>query len=427
MNKKIFYRVRLIAAGIVGILTILAFCGLFYPVKILDIQFSAAMQRIIFDYSLPALGIILALCALTFLFGRFYCSLLCPFGILQEFAALIFRRKNTPHNNLPFKYLIAALTFGALIGGSAMVIRYIEPYTVLGSAVSLTLFGLIFTAAVLALVFFKNRYFCTNICPVGAVLGLISKISLNKIYIDKDACVSCGMCAKNCPAGCIDHKEKEVDNVTCVKCLKCMAQCPKNAIKYGIKPKKEVKFNPERRDFIWTASALVLFGAAIKAGIEMSDKLVKKVRDIILPPGAVDGNRMAHKCLNCNLCINNCPNKILQKADENFGAVHIDYSKGEGFCKYDCNECSKVCPSGAIRKISLEEKQKTRIAMAIIKSETCDKCGLCAQNCPTGAITISPQGFAVVNGLKCIGCGKCKTFCKAGAIEIFAVNEQRMI
>lgn len=425
---KKFYYIRLTIAGIIGILSILAVCGVFYPVKFLDLQFTALLERVIFDFSLAALGLMIFLIAVTFLFGRVYCSTICPFGILQEFAAILFRKKNNPvQKNYGVKYIIAALTFGVLLGGSAVAVRYIDPYTIFSSAVSLSVFGLIAGLIVLAVVFFRNRFFCTNICPVGAVLGLVSKFSLFKIYIDKDTCVSCGLCAGSCPSGCINKEEKSVDNETCVKCLKCLTSCQKGGVHYGIAPKTPVKFNIQRRNFIWTTAAFVMLGGALKAGIEIADKTMKKFRDVILPPGAASENRMFNKCLNCNLCVENCPNKILVKSNEKFPTVHIDYSKGKGYCKYDCNECSKVCPSGAIKKITSEEKEKTRIGMAAINSEKCDKCGNCSLECPTGAITKLPDGSVSLNGLKCIGCGKCKAFCPAGAIEVFAVTEQRMI
>lgn len=417
------YIIRLIIAGIVGLLAILAVLGICYPVQLLDLQFTAVLQRTIVDFSWIAVGILAGIVVLTLLFGRFYCSTICPFGILQEFAAILFKKKGSVQKSLPFKYFIAALTFGALIGGSALLIRYIDPYTMFGSAVSLSIVGLIFTLAVLVLVFFKNRYFCTNICPVGAVLGLVSKLSLNKIYIDKEKCVSCGLCAKSCPAGCINHKEKLVDDETCVKCLKCLGECRKGAIKYGKQP---VKFSPKRRDFVLAATTLVVLGGAVKAGIELGKNFAKKVRDVILPAGAENANRMANKCLNCNLCIENCPNKILAKADENFPAVHIDYSKGKGFCKYNCHKCSEVCPSGVIKKITLDEKQKTRIGMAMIQDDKCTKCGICTYECPAGAISKIDDKI-IINGSKCIGCGKCAKACPRNAIEIFGVNEQRRI
>ena len=425
--KKKLYTIRLIIAGIIGILAILAVTGIFYPVKFLDLQITALLQRIISDYSIPVLCFGLAVLVVTILCGRFYCSTICPFGILQEFAALLFRNKCPEQKNYKFKYIIAALTFGCLAGGSAVLVRYIDPYTIFGSAVSISIFGIIFAFAVLVLVFFKNRFFCTNICPVGAMLGLISKISLNRIYIDKDKCVSCGLCAKSCPSGCINYKEKSVDNETCIKCLKCLSKCKKNAVNFGIQPVSKVKFSIKRRELLWAGAAIAVLGCAVKAGLEITDKYAKKIRDIILPAGAKSPSRMANKCLNCNLCIKNCPNKILVKSNKNFPAVHIDYSQGEKFCKYDCNECSKVCPSGAIKHITLEEKQKTRIAMAMVQSDRCSKCGVCIYECPAGAIAKNNNGEVFVNGSRCIGCGKCKASCKFDAIEIFAVNEQMMI
>lgn len=424
--KKTAYKIRLITAGIAGILSILAVCGVFYPVSFLDIQFVPLLQRTLADYSFSAMILLIVLLAVTAVFGRFYCSTICPFGILQEFAALIFRRKTKQQCNAGFKYIIAALTFGTLLGGSALFIRYIDPYSVFCSAISLSLTGLVVIFVVLALVFFKNRFFCTNICPVGAVLGLISKFSLNKIYIDKDKCVSCGLCVHSCPSGCINKDEKTVDNETCVKCLKCLGTCRQNAIKYGIKPKEEVKFSVSRRKLIWTGAAFVVLAGAVKAGLELGEKAAEKIRNIILPPGAVNANRMYNKCLNCNLCIENCPNKILAKANDKFAAVHIDYAKGEGFCKYDCNKCSQVCPSGAIKKITKEEKQKTRIAMASINQEMCTQCGICVYDCPTGAISKHGKK-TVIDASKCIGCGRCKKSCRFDAIEIFAINEQTVI
>lgn len=422
--KKLPYKIRLTIAGIVLILSALAVWGLArYP---LDTQFAALFQRTVFDFSLSAVIILTGIILLTVFFGRFYCSVLCPFGILQEFAALIFRKKNRPAGNYKFKYFIAALTFGALIGGTALLIRYIDPYTIFGSAVSLSLFGLLAAFAMIFLVFFKNRFFCTNICPVGAVLGLLSKISPNKIYINKNDCVSCGLCEKACPAGCINSKEKQVDNETCLKCLKCLGGCRKDAIKYGIKPKEELKFNFKRREFLKLASVFVLFGIAVKAGAEIAANTAKKFRDIILPPGAKDENRMFNKCLNCNLCVENCPNKIIAKADKDFGTVHLNYNMGKGFCDYNCNKCSEVCPSGAIKKIPLEEKKKTRIGMAMI-TDRCNKCGICIYGCPAGAISKNKDGQTVIDGSKCIGCGKCKNSCPNNAIEIFAVREQVVV
>lgn len=182
------YKIRFSIAIAVFVLAIAAFVGL-YPIKLLDLQFAPILQRVFVDFSFAALAILLAILVITALFGRFYCSTICPFGIFQEIVAALFKRKTKYTPNYPVKYFIAAITFGILAGGSAVALRFIEPYTLFGSAISLSALGIIAILAVLAIVFFKNRFFCTNICPVGVLLGLISKFSLNKIRINQSACV----------------------------------------------------------------------------------------------------------------------------------------------------------------------------------------------------------------------------------------------
>ena len=420
------YKIRLFISVAVFIFAILGALGLFYPVKLFDVQFAPLLQRVFVDFSLLVLILFAAIVLLTLLFGRFYCSVLCPFGAIQEIFALIFfkKRKNKYIKNYPVKYFILAVVFGVLAAQSACLIRYIEPYTYFASAFALGTLGLCAIVAVIVLTFFKNRFFCTNICPVGALLGLISKLSLNKIYIQKDTCVSCGNCEKVCPSGCINYKEKDIDNETCIRCLKCLEACPKGGIKFSKKPKEQVKFSLNRRKAVIGAAALALFGTMVKAGIEIKDRVVQKIKDVILPPGAQNGERLVNTCFNCNLCVENCPNKIIVRANNDFEAVHIDYSKG--YCEKDCNKCGEVCPTGAIKRLSLEDKQKTRIAMAMIKEDLCTKCGICEKACLYGAI-IKSDGKTIVNASKCIGCGACKAACRFNAIEIFAIKKQDLI
>ena len=209
--KKNLYIIRLIIAIIVLLLSILAVCGVFYPIKIFDVQFAPLLQRVLIDFSVVSAVLLSLIVVVTLLFGRIYCSLLCPFGIFQDLIGLIRGETGEFRPNLPFKYFIAAIAFGAMIGGSAVIIRYIEPYTYFGSAVSLSVIGLVALVVVGILSIFKKRLFCTDICPVGAVLGLISKISLFKMHINSKECLSCGMCERNCPAGCIDLSEENIE------------------------------------------------------------------------------------------------------------------------------------------------------------------------------------------------------------------------
>lgn len=125
------------------------------------------------------------------------------------------------------------------------------------------------------------------------------------------------------------------------------------------------------------------------------------------------------------LCIQNCPIKILKKANGDYPAVHLDYS--DSFCDYDCNKCSQVCPSGAIKCLSLAQKQKTQIGLASIDEQICVKCGLCVMKCPRQAISKADGAFPVVDASQCIGCGACANGCPVKAITIQPVAKQKIL
>ena len=423
MNKS--YVLRIGIASIVAVLSILAFLGIFYQIKVFDIQLVALLQRVLIDFSLFAFIFLLGLFLLTFLFGRFYCSTLCPLGILQEFLMFVFRRKNSLKKNLPYKYFIAALVLGFLIGGTAFLVRLIDPYTLFGSAMSGALFGLVVLFLIAVLVWFKGRWFCSNLCPVGTLLGLISKFAVNKIYIDADKCVSCGACASKCPTGSIDYKQKTVDNETCVKCLKCLGKCSKSAISFGMHKNKNVPFSQSRRKFLIGGAAVGVLLLAAKGSVLLAKSAVEKFKKVIIPAGAKNLDDFANRCLNCNLCVQNCPMKIIKKADGDYPVVHIDYT--DGFCDYDCHRCSEVCPSGAIERISLAEKRKTQIGVALVDESKCIKCSLCVMKCPRQIIKREDGGYPQISADECIGCGACQNACPVDAIAVVPVEKQKVL
>lgn len=425
MKNKILKYGRATMAIVVGIACFLAFTGKFYAIRIFDVQLTALLQRLLVDFSVVAVVLFCLLSIFTLLFGRIYCSVLCPFGLLQELLLLGFRRKVSVQKNLPYKYFLAVIMFGFLAGGTVLVARWLDPYTLFGSAVSGTYLGLTAVVLVAVLTWFKGRFFCANICPVGVVLGLVSKIALNKVYIENDKCVSCGLCARKCPVGCIDFKNKMVDNETCIKCFKCLDQCHKGSLHYGIQPAKEVHFSPNRRRILTSVAFLAFIGASIRGGINFTKATYGKLKNVVLPAGAGNADDFANRCLNCNLCIKNCPMKIIRKANEDYLTVHIDY--GDNFCDYNCHKCSEICPSGAIKKITLEQKQKTQIALAAVDESICVKCGLCVRECPRQIIRKEQGGFPEISPDECIGCGACRSICPVQAISITPVAQQRVL
>ncbi len=424
-KNKGFYYLRVALSTIVAVLAVLAFSGYFYELEIFDGQFVALVQRLLVDWSWVAAVLLLIIIAVTLFAGRFYCAVVCPLGILQEFLMWIFRRKKAAMKNRPCKYWLAILLFGLLGGGTVVLLRFFDPYTIFGSALSGSVLGLSVVALLMVLVWFKGRYFCANICPVGTVLGCLAKHSVKKININSDTCVACGLCAANCPSGSIDIKNKKVDNETCIKCLKCLPVCKQKSISLGSKTKVQVPFSLSRRKFITASAMVAVFAAAVKSGGLLAKSLAERVKIVILPAGAGNSQDFANRCRNCNLCVQNCPMKIIKKADDTYPAVHIDYKNG--FCDYECHKCSQVCPSGAIKKISLAEKQKTQIAQAVIYDDVCIKCGLCVMKCPKQAITKADGDFPKVNLDECIGCGACKQACPVKAIAIKPVEKQKLL
>jgi ferredoxin len=426
MNKILKY-VRFLIAIAVFVLCGLAFWGKFYSIKIFDFQFAAALQSgIISGLGISAV-LLMALILLTLLFGRVYCSTLCPLGLYQEFLTILFtpfykKRKFQTMKHHIAVYFLAAILFGTLFGGTVVLLRMLDPYSVAGNAMSGAWFGLGFVIALTVLVFFKKRFFCTNICPVGAVLGLISRFSLFKIRIDTDKCKMCSLCARSCPCGSIDFKNHTVDNETCVKCFKCLSYCSHGALYYGLPKTEKPAFNINRRKFITAGLVLATFGAAFKGGIELSKKMATKVKNVILPAGSGDVQDFANRCLNCNLCVQNCPMKIIKPANTKTPFVHLDY--GDKYCDFNCHKCSSVCPSGAIKRMTLKEKQNTKIANAVINEDICIKCGICSMECPKNIIIKEDGEFPLIQFDKCIGCGKCANACPVKAISIEPVNKQ---
>lgn len=430
MKNKLLIYGRFLIALIVLVLCTLAFWDNFYPLKIFDIQFTAALQSgVVSGFGLSAilLGLVIVL---TLLFGRIYCSTLCPLGLYQELLTILFKPFYKKHKFLPQKhyiwaYLIAAVLFGTLCGGTVVLLRMIDPYSIAGNAMSGVWFGLGFAAALAILVFFKKRFFCTNICPVGAILGFISRLSLFKIRIDTDKCKMCSLCARSCPCSSIDFKNHTVNNETCVKCFKCLAHCNHGALYYGLPKAQKIEFNINRRRFIKMGLIFVAFGIAYKSGMELSKKVASKIKSVILPAGANSTQDFTNRCLNCNLCMQNCPMKIIKPATTEMPFVHLDY--GDAYCDFNCRKCSEVCPSGAIKRISLKEKQRTKIATAIVDENICIKCGLCAHSCPRKIIIKENDEFPIIRFDECIGCGACANICPVKAIRIEPIEKQMIL
>lgn len=432
-NKKP-YIIRLVLAVICFSIAIFVFLTNIKPAAIImSFNLGPALSKLFVDFSIITLIIVVFNLAAAFVFGRFYCSVFCPFGILQDFIGWIFRRKTGKTKNFPYiRYTIFAFCFAAMITGTTAVLRFFDPYSNFGNIITgfadikhLTAYVWLPLLVITALVLWKNRIFCTTICPVGTLLGIFSKYGYNKLYISKDICKGCGQCEKECPAGAIDSKQKTLDNERCTRCLRCVAKCPGKGILFG-HIKEEVKFEPSRRSFITAGIAAAAAIAVLAKGKDIAKNIVENLKKRpICPPGAGSVDEFTQKCTNCGLCVEHCKGKVLKKPDAEYETVHIDFSKGK--CEFDCKNCSDVCPTGAIKKLSLKEKQNCRIGLVKMDKETCSKCGLCAHICPKGAIEARPGQVPVYLPQKCIGCGACMQICPTHSIEIVSINKQTQI
>ena len=416
-------------------------------------QFHALLQIQWIPALLSLDFIILAvLLVLSLLFGRIYCSVICPLGTLQDVLSWkirLFRKKRKyrysytkPQNWI--RYSILALTVIVFIFGSSFLVLLFDPYSTFGRIISqlfkpLVIFAnnglahlmgktgnysiyevkqlsFIPLAFGVALLFFykvtemswnNGRSYCNVICPVGTGLGLLSKFSLFRIKFDESSCNQCGSCAMKCKSQCIDSKQMKVDDSRCVSCFNCIGACKKGGISYEYRYKKqpvakpaESKINNSRRTFLLTSGAILTTAALAKPKKLISGNDPIFSRNPIMPPGAGSIEHFSQHCTACQLCVTKCPMQVLKPAALEYGISgitqpHLVFST-EVFCTYDCNICTTVCPTSALKKLSVPEKKLAQIGVAEFRKDKCivfsnDKdCGACSEHCPTQAVHMIP-------------------------------------
>ena len=434
---------RIAAAALVFAVMLAAFSGLaVWAAKTPKAEFAPALLRSCAAFSLGALATVVVIVFLTWLFGRFYCACLCPLGIWQDLVGYLSRRKGRIEKDRPIvRYIIAGVTFGVLAAGWVLPFLLLDPYSNFGRAASHRCMwgGLVPIVIVTLLAVWRKRLFCTVICPVGTLLGLFSRYGLFKVRFTA-SCVKCGLCVKSCPSGCIDPKAGTIDNERCVRCLNCLAECRLAGVEFSTGRKSPVAEaaapDKSRRTFLIRGGVLLAglaagFAAARSGAVRAVGKVLAGAKNLILPPGAGDAERFAKKCTACQLCTVNCPSKVIVPAPGGDGPVRLNFANGG--CKYDCGNCSSVCPTGAIRPLALEEKRRTRIGLVKFSAARCvvcrtkAPCGKCEAACPTGAINLKGDpGAPKVDARLCIGCGACQAACPASpkAMEVLPVEKQ---
>ncbi len=392
--------------------------------------------------------VIAALVVLTLVFGRIYCSVICPLGIMQDLFGWMGKRakKNRYTYSKALSLLRAAVFTGFLILlvlGSGTLVQLLAPYSIFGriatnllqpvwqagnnvlaaiaehydsyafyhsdvwlrSGISLGIAAVMLV--ILAVLAWRNgRTYCNTICPVGTVLSIFAKFSWLKIYFDEDKCKNCSLCTKNCKASCIDFKNHTVDYTRCVVCGDCIESCKFGALSYANKANMTSKTSTtsepndaSRRAFLLSSALLASAAMAqqkdkmMDGGLaEIADKVAPERQTPLTPPGSLSAKNMAQHCTGCQLCISECPNQVLRPSDDLWHLMQPVMSYERGYCRPECNRCSQVCPAGAIKPIAHEVKASTQIGHAVWIKKNCIpltdgvSCGNCARHCPTGAI-----------------------------------------
>jgi ferredoxin len=463
---------------------------------LLRLQFFPSLLRFTaMFFSVAAMGFVLVL-LITFLWGRVYCSSICPMGTFQDIVISLSSKFKTrkqrrfyysPNRKLLLRYGILAATLIMWIFGSLFLLNLLDPYSNFGK-ISVTIFQPIFSwvnnlvsftlarfenysvapvmakklpADVLAisggifltivvLSVWRGRLFCNTLCPVGSVLGLVSRKSYYQIAFDDTACTMCGKCERVCKAECIDSKAKTVDNGRCVSCFNCFASCANHGLHYqkAYASPKQIKnqtqnIDRSKRTFLLTMaggilSVPILNKVNLAQGHHKPGMIPTGTKLPVLPPGALNYDNFTSKCIACYLCVSACPKNVIVPSFfdyglEGFMQPKLDFHKS--YCNFDCVKCTEVCPTGALRKLDIPAKKTTQLGIARFMYESCivtvdrTDCGACSEHCPTKAVSMIPyHGLRlpeVVPDL-CIGCGACEFACPTMPYKAIYVESNRV-
>ena len=447
------------------------------------VSFSTALAARCWIWSLSFAGVILLICLVV---PRGFCGYLCPLGTLIDLfdwslGKRVVRFRVSADGwwvHVKYYLLLATLTasvFGVLVSGFVSAIPVVTrgvaflltplqtaaergwhqvPPLGVGQLVSIGLF-----LAVLGLGLLRPRFWCKCVCPTGAVfsIGNLLRVSGRKV---ESSCVLCGRCEEVCPFDAIkpDFTTRAMD---CTFCQTCGGACLARAIQFGArwdtrdrKPGGDLptgETEPGRRRFLAATIGITagcLGGAASAAIAKAAGHGTNQPATFhpVRPPGSVPERQFLQMCVRCGECFQACPNDVLQplgfqQGIEGLWTPHVvaDWSG----CEPSCNNCTQVCPTGAIRALPLREKRVARMGLAVVNKTTClpyagrESCQLCVDECTTAGYRaiqfervgteaddsgnpIEDTGFLapVVLPERCVGCGLCQTRCVAiNAVE----------
>ena len=452
----------------------------------------------------------------TLFLGRFFCGWICPLGSIHHFfGSLRSERKrgkqllesNRYKRWQTTKYYLLIVVLVAAIFGSGLV-GWLDPFSFLVRSLGLSVLpttnyaltaalsaiehsrfaaiqtagsilhfilgslllsfkqpyfrqgfflGLIFVF-LLVLNFRITRFWCRALCPLGALLGLVSRWSILGLVKTPENCKDCNRCLLRCqggddPIGGVPWRQAE-----CHLCLNCVDECPEHGLKFKFFPKQEtVGANLQRRKVLTGLAA----GATVVPLLRSTPGFaVERDERLLRPPGALEEDQFLSRCIRCGECMKVCPNNALHPAWSEAGLEGLwtpVVIPRIGYCEPSCVLCSQVCPTGAIWEITSREKGWASVAQdakpislgtAFYDRGRClpwamaTPCIVCEEWCPTSPKAIYLQAAEVANAEghlkavkqpfvdpnRCVGCGACEFACPVQdrpAVYVTSVGESR--
>ncbi|MFP4497890.1 MAG: 4Fe-4S binding protein [Vulcanimicrobiota bacterium] len=448
----------------------------------------------ILDKFTPVFILGFILLGLTFILGRFFCGWICPMGTTIDLGekCLGHSPNKKERKNLTWiKYIILILIISSAFSGVALGFWF-EPTSLAYRFYTFSIFPIVNQAwvflqqhipalaytelsfvdisyrfgifyfltftGIFLLGHYQKRFWCRNLCPLGGLLGIGSRFSVNQRKVSSK-CIDCGKCVADCKMGAIPEEPRDFKVTECIYCYNCVKVCPVNAISFKFEkprsleklkesvinffkgkktPSPQTSSGFSRRNFLEGAVAGVVGASLVSTGYGEKHKYQRLIR----PPGAMPEKDFDNACIRCGECMKTCITGGLQPTLLEAGIAGVMTPRlipSAGHCERDCDMCQQACPTGAIQPFTLEDKPNIKIGTARINRNACiawyrdEFCLVCDEHCPYKAVywkKIDGRLRPFVDETKCVGCGFCENKCPVNpesAIQVFSQGEKRVM